>query len=76
MFLIVYSEALLPGVEGCPRHVKGCNKLGCPKTCYCQDRCTWERCTLSNPPDECLRYTNSTWQLGLEHWTAKLTGSY
>ena len=68
---LVYHDVLIPGDDGCPRHTKGCTGLGCPKTCYCQDRCTWERCTLSEPPHECLRETNSTWQQRIEHWTAK-----
>ena len=72
----VYDDVVIPGADGCPRHTKGCTGLGCPNTCYCQDRCTWERCTLSEPPQECLRETNSTWQRGIEHWTAKITGDY
>ena len=76
LYLIVYDDVLIPGIDGCPKHTKGCNGLGCPKTCYCQDRCTWERCTLTEPPHECLRETNSSWQQRIEHWTAKTTGEY
>ena len=73
---LVYSDVLTPGDDGCPKNTIGCTGLGCPKTCYCEDGCTWERCTLSNPPEECLRGTNSTWHLGPRHWTAKFTGWY
>ena len=73
-YVLVYSDVLIPGDEGCPKHTIGCIGLGCPTTCYCEDRCSWERCTLLKPPEECLRGTNSTWQLGLKHWIAKSTG--
>ena len=75
-YFIVHPDVPIPGADGCPKQTKGCNGLGCPNTCYCEDRCTWERCTLLKPPEECLRDTNSTWKLGDEHWTAKYTGWY
>ena len=71
---IVHTGVVTPGPDGCPRQTKGCSEFGCPNTCYCEDRCNWERCKLSQPPKECLRNTNSTWQQEDNHWTARSTG--
>ena len=74
--LTVYPDVLIPGSDGCPRQTIGCSGLGCPNTCFCEDRCTWEQCSLLEPPEECLRNTNSTWHYELEHWTAKSKGVF
>ena len=29
--------------------------------CYCENFCSWDRCLLRNPPEDCIFGTNSTW---------------
>lgn len=62
--------------DGCPEDTSGCNSPGCPNTCYCEDHCSWDKCILLSPPDECLHGTDSEWfkDTELNYWVAKIKG--
>ena len=47
--------------NGCPQGNFGCIGKYCPKTCLCEEHCTYEKCLLYEKPDACLRDTNSAW---------------
>ena len=71
-----YSDVLIPSSSGCPENTRGCEEFSCPRTCYCEDHCSWERCTLSEPPQKCLHGTNAEWKWDLRWWSAKYIGQY
>ena len=60
--------------EGCPEKTIGCDAPGCPTTCFCEDHCSWERCSLTDPPMECLDDMNGEWKRGKNAWVAKFRG--
>ena len=74
---------VIPGLiprpsEGCPEKTVGCYAPGCPNTCYCEDHCSWQRCSLFNPPVECFDDINGTWfrKYKGDHWVANFRGNY
>ena len=58
-----------------PRPTNGCptNTIDGVTTCYCEDHCSWSRCRLEVPPEECLENTLSTWKWNhmKNQWTAQ-----
>ena len=85
--LVVYLHFLsffyqvVPGLlarpsEGCPETTSGCNAIGCPATCYCEDHCSWERCLLTDPPTDCFEDDNGAWEKEGNVWVAKFRGNY
>ena len=66
-----HNDILAPMSDGCPENTRGCDEFSCPNTCYCADHCSWKKCTLSEPPEDCLHGTNATWQWNHRWWSAK-----
>ena len=68
------TEGFLGSKEGCPFGTIKCDGVGCPNTCYCEDHCSWEKCLLEVPPEECLLGTKGAWiwNTNKMHWTAEL----
>ena len=60
-----------PPATGCPNGTLGCSDGNCPATCFCEDHCSWEKCTLSAPRENCLHGNNATWQWNSRWWSAK-----
>ena len=71
-----HKDVPIPSSDGCPENTRGCEEFSCPRTCYCEDHCSWERCTLSEPPQKCLHGTNAEWKWELRRWSAKYIGKY
>ena len=71
-----HKDVPIPSSDGCPENTRGCEEFSCPRTCYCEDHCSWERCTLSEPPQKCLYGTNAEWKWDLRWWSAKYIGQY
>ena len=72
---------VIPGVlprpsDGCPRGTVGCDDPGCPNTCFCEDHCSWEKCSLFNPPQDCFHKINGKWsrKSSRDVWVAKFHG--
>ena len=74
MFHSDVPSLVAPNSDGCTGITNGCTGFGCPKTCYCQDHCSWQKCTLLEPPEECLRDTNGSWQWESNYWVAEYNG--
>ena len=49
-------------INGCPFGTIGCDKIECPKACFCEDHCSWNKCKLENPPVGCLGHSNRKWE--------------
>ena len=74
--ILVHSDILIPTSDGCPENTRGCEEFSCPKTCYCSDHCSWERCTVSPPPETCLHGTDAMWHWDYPWWSAKHAGKH
>ena len=63
--------------DGCPEGTIGFNAPGCPNTCYCEDHCSWEKCSLVNAPTDCFHRTNGAWsrKSSRDVWVAKFHGT-
>ena len=63
--------------EGCPENTIGCYAPGCPTTCYCEDHCSWQQCSLSDPPMACFDDIDGTWfrKNDGDPWVAKFNGN-
>ena len=52
-----------------------CNPIWhrCFETCHCEDHCAWDKCRLTEPANECLIGTNSTWVWSSQnnYWVAQ-----
>ena len=61
---------------GCPKNTLGCNtpNFGCPNTCYCEDHCSWKKCTLYSPPYQCLTGIDGEWVWNdkRQYWVAQV----
>ena len=66
----------IPYTSGCPVNTKGCTSWRCPNTCFCEDHCSFEKCALEIPPDECLENIESNWIWSSEdqYWIAQMKG--
>ena len=64
--------------HGCPLETFGCTGETCKntKTCFCGQHCSWDRCRLQHPPDDCLNGVNSKWKWNSRkiHWVAQFKG--
>ena len=78
LYVSVHTDVLTPDTKGCPAYTRGCMSFGCPNTCYCGDRCSWERCTLTQPPEKCIQESHGTWLQNIEslYWTAETKGLF
>ena len=76
LLFIEHANILTASSHGCPENARRCEAFSCPKTCYCSDHCSWEKCTLSRPPENCLRGTNGTWLWNARWWSAKNKGEF
>ena len=47
-----------------------------PKTCFCEDHCSWKRCKIDKPPQSCLAHANREWIYNPEgkYWRTNLKG--
>ena len=70
-----HTDVLTQSSDGCPENTRGCEGFSCPKTCYCSDHCSWEKCTLSVPHENCLHGHDATWQWNYRWWSAKYVGN-
>ena len=64
--------------EGCPANTYGCSGNDCnrPKSCFCEEHCSWARCRLVDSPEKCLEYTESIWNWDAKKifWVAQMGG--
>ena len=67
-----------PPATGCPNGTLGCSDGNCPATCFCEDHCSWEKCSLDEKPDKCLsnQYAMWVWDPRYSYWTAQYKGNY
>ena len=74
----VISDHIIPfpPKDGCPGKSIGCTDGNCPLTCFCEDHCSWEKCSLEEAPKDCLDGSNSKWVWDPKklHWVAQLVG--
>ena len=63
--------------EQCPDNTLSCYGFGCPNTCFCEEHCSWARCRLEVPPNDCIENLGGIWVKNTEenYWTAKFTGN-
>ena len=70
-------------MNGCPNKKIQCEmpkeleSFVCPNTCYCEDHCSWQHCSLNDPPMECFDDIDGTWFRKNEGdpWVAKFNGN-
>ena len=66
----------LPEGTTCPEGTTGAWAYA---TCFCSEpHCSWEKCRLSEPPDECLIGTGSIWLWDSQknYWVAQTYTRY
>ena len=63
--------------EGCPGGSNGCNDIECPNTCFCEDHCSWKKCKLDKPLQNCLIQAKRNWVYDHRnnHWRTSLGGN-
>ena len=74
----VYRKSLLipsPPLDGCPtRTLSFYDSSNRSSSCYCEDHCKWDKCSLLAAPQSCLLDINGTcaWNPYENHWVAQV----
>ena len=60
----------------CPEYTDGCYGFGCPNTCFCEEHCSWGKCWLEEPPNDCIENLGGVWIRNPteSYWTAEFKG--
>ena len=72
------TTALIPSLPraGCPNGTFDCSDGRC--RCFCENHCSWQKCTLNEKPDHCLVDQNTmwVWDPRNKYWVAQYKGMH